>query len=48
MNTKTPESVSSQLKRLDHAIALTLVRIIGDGMYATVAADFKIASKHKD
>jgi hypothetical protein len=46
--TKTPESASSQMERLDHAVDAKLVDIIKDGTDARAKADEKIAEKAKD
>lgn len=46
--TKTPESASSQMERVDHAVEAKLVDIIKDGEDAIAKADEKIAERSKD
>jgi hypothetical protein len=48
MTTKSPEPVSSQMERLDHAVEAELVNIIKDGTDAIVKADEGIAERSKD
>jgi hypothetical protein len=43
--TKTTESVSSQMERLDHAVDAELVDIIKDGQDAIAKSDKEIAEK---
>jgi hypothetical protein len=46
--TKSPEPVSSQMERLDHAVPAKLVDIIKDETDAIAKADEKIAEQSKD